>query len=608
MTEIYIEGQRVDLYGNEQIVASFAVNSLTDIDSRQGVYSNTFRIPRTTNNISIFESSHIVISGSKMPYKKAHCRVVADGVEFYGLAELKSFKEDFEVFFVSGNADFFLAIKDRKLSDLDLREYDHTWNRATVIASQSNTEGYIYPVADYNADSPNFYIDNDNARVDTRTLCINYFLHTLFNKIFNESGFDYDDSVFSDVPEYYDYVLPLLDYKYSIEEENNRLLRYGKSTQSVTAAEQRILFTDAQYPDPYGLFDPASSEFKPRGASFTGTIFANLEFATHTWGTVRVYKDGQVVKTMVFSAHDLYVFDYVFEHREGEEFTYYYTLQLSASNTLIDSVFETQNIALNKKFDRKFFVDSSAVPDMLQSDLIKMVFFLFNIIPITEGKTVQLIRFSDMVGSKTQAKDWSNKIDESEQVEIKYHSNYSQNNIFKYKEDESVDTSSLGNGNIIIDDDTLEQEKTLIELPVAYSDVVVRCNAHEMAWVKSKEAGATKNKVEYRLLKLRSANVMIRFFESNPSLGTDHTGVSFAMPPDSFETILQRHYSEFTALLNDYKEITLLIKLSHADVNQLDFTKPVYIERFSSYFYLSEVIQHDFTSNDSTLVKLIQLK
>lgn len=61
-------------------------------------------------------------------------------------------------------------------------------------------------------------------------------------------------------------------------------------------------------------------------------------------------------------------------------------------------------------------------------------------------------------------------------------------------------------------------------------------------------------------------------------------------------------------MLNEYKEIDILVKLRHSEVQQLDFTRPVYIEKYSSYFVVSEIMQHDHTSEDSTLVKLIQLK
>ena len=62
MTEIYIDSQLIDLYDEEEIVVSFAVNNLFDIESRDGTYSNTFKIPATHTNNKIFGQFNNILS------------------------------------------------------------------------------------------------------------------------------------------------------------------------------------------------------------------------------------------------------------------------------------------------------------------------------------------------------------------------------------------------------------------------------------------------------------------------------------------------------------------------------------------------------------------
>ena len=53
-TELWIDGKLCDLESKEVIAMSYGVNRLTDIESRQGFYSNTFKLPLTARNLANF--------------------------------------------------------------------------------------------------------------------------------------------------------------------------------------------------------------------------------------------------------------------------------------------------------------------------------------------------------------------------------------------------------------------------------------------------------------------------------------------------------------------------------------------------------------------------
>jgi hypothetical protein len=115
-----------------------------------------------------------------MPYRKAKARLVKNGIEIVpdGYAILNESDNDgYSVQVLSGNMDFFKTIEGKKMSDLDLSEYDHTWNSATIIDSFSNTEGYIYSIIDWSEDDT--YMNTPDRNVNVKGLLPCFFDHTL---------------------------------------------------------------------------------------------------------------------------------------------------------------------------------------------------------------------------------------------------------------------------------------------------------------------------------------------------------------------------------------------------------------------------------------------
>jgi hypothetical protein len=60
-------------------------------------------------------------------------------------------------------------------------------------------------------------------------------------------------------------------------------------------------------------------------------------------------------------------------------------------------------------------------------------------------------------------------------------------------------------------------------------------------------------------------------------------------------------------VLNRLKVVSVPIRLNASDINQLDFTRPVYIKHFNAYFYISAIKAYTPTNNESTTVELVKL-
>ena len=67
MIRLYINGAQADLFESEKIQYQKQVNSLKDLSSRQANLSFSFKLPRTANNIQIFQGLGITGSNSQTP-------------------------------------------------------------------------------------------------------------------------------------------------------------------------------------------------------------------------------------------------------------------------------------------------------------------------------------------------------------------------------------------------------------------------------------------------------------------------------------------------------------------------------------------------------------
>jgi len=97
-TELFVNGTRLDLVKSEAIALSYAVNKLTDIDSRQGNYSNTFKLPLTNHNRLVLGFPTNLNAIDYKRYNKLDAYVRVNGVEVVtGFAQLKSVHDNIEL-------------------------------------------------------------------------------------------------------------------------------------------------------------------------------------------------------------------------------------------------------------------------------------------------------------------------------------------------------------------------------------------------------------------------------------------------------------------------------------------------------------------------------
>jgi hypothetical protein len=74
-----------------------------------------------------------------------------------------------------------------------------------------------------------------------------------------------------------------------------------------------------------------------------------------------------------------------------------------------------------------------------------------------------------------------------------------------------------------------------------------------------------------------------------------------------WKNLVETYWITLTAIIAKPQMVNMLMRLSAVDINQIDFTKPKWIDRFNCFFYLSYINQYKVNEVDSTEVELIKL-
>jgi hypothetical protein len=206
MTEIYIEGNKMDVNVGFSSLLTLALDDLKDFGSRNTSFSKTMVLPGTGNNqIRFGQIFDVRISN---PYsedlpnvninfnaaKRAKCTIFQDSVQsFKGSIRLIEIVIDagaieYEVAVFGELYGLVAAMGSNRLQDLDFSAYDHVFNYTNISASWDDYNagaGYYYPLIDYGGYS------TGKANWDIGTFRPALFVKEYLEKIFTAAGYTY---------------------------------------------------------------------------------------------------------------------------------------------------------------------------------------------------------------------------------------------------------------------------------------------------------------------------------------------------------------------------------------------------------------------------------
>lgn len=194
MTRIQLDNGFIDV--EVDIPITIAFNDVTKRGSRTGGYSNTIEVQGTANNIKML-GMYFDVDLETTTFNrniKTACSIIQDGVEvFDGFIQLLEInrvnvsrtsnrkKIVYTVFVFDEIGNFFNQMGNKELTDLNLNDLNHTFNRTNIIESWANTEGYIYP--QFAKSDSNYTLRDFKPAV---------FEWEYFKRIFEYNGYQFD--------------------------------------------------------------------------------------------------------------------------------------------------------------------------------------------------------------------------------------------------------------------------------------------------------------------------------------------------------------------------------------------------------------------------------
>jgi hypothetical protein len=249
---------------------NFQVGDIRDISSRKGNFSKTITLVGSKNNNDLLNHYYDVniIAGTFDINAVTTCSVIQDGIPVMEDASLQltavkkvqvtdAYEEhvEYEVLVKESKADFFTAINNLELTDIDFSDLNHTYDAFNVVNRFSNTvvDGFKY-----------FLPGSGDVFYTTQEFKPAIFAKTYFDRIFSDSGFQYNWASLS-ATKFDKLVIP---YNGGIDNFDylDYVVRAEKTTPSTVVSPLSVTPTTGTYTftglteleDPQNIFDPVT--------------------------------------------------------------------------------------------------------------------------------------------------------------------------------------------------------------------------------------------------------------------------------------------------------------------------------------------------------------
>ncbi|TYP71491.1 hypothetical protein [Aquimarina intermedia] len=654
--DIYINEEKMDTDVSTTIAETKQINDFFEIKDRQTSYTNSFNLPKSERNIEILSGMGLIGNTSLAPYRVHKVSIYRNGIQTVhdGIGIFKDSAEGFKVHVYNENIDLFDVIGNKSISDLKrIQQLSHTLNTTNWINSFGRND-YIYAIADY-------------GKTDGETIEVDYQVPSLFVKyiwesIFLESGFHFRYVGRAGQSDYNPFnkkewsELAITIDEGLAKNENtaprvkkleigiDKVSQYTGETinflgQTIVVQElideitEYVRFTTKEDPDNMHLYSTSVQYNRSRiRIQEEGYYIFNLrgQFSNLNTENVSLFieKDG----------HDLFTIKDDFPD-QGSNVNFEQKLFLQKGDELFVKVislpvdnesFYSYNLTLTMYLDNTVATVnfSSFLTKLKQKDFIKDILNFYGLMFRRKGKTYELISYEELldptavylnqykIKTSDVLEDWSSKfhkvVGTSYQV-----GNYAQNNLFKYRYDNSENT--FADSQIKIDDHTLENEKTLIErvyraperssLFVAFTNLF-KCSFYQKEFDEDGKLKTVKpQKVEPYFFRVKrvAASITYKLSDSSGSNFYANSSVPFMDFEElDFNSTVATKYTAFSNMVNYGKKHKALLYLNVIDIHRMDFFKLKYIKQLGGIFYVNKI--PNFTGEDKTTVEIIRVR
>lgn len=660
---LFANNKELDLSVGTVIAVTYQANNIGELQQRQGAFTNTFQVLANDTNAEALGFSNIPTSNTLFPYRKILSTYFQDGVETFSDGEMRISKVEngyFHLNVVAGNVDLSIAIGDLIVGELFANDIVYPWTLQNAFDSRDKSKYYIYPVIDWRIDLDGMF---SSPSIDVRQLLPCALMTAIFERLENYTGYtftgsyiDSDDhknmiltpSDFSRNPDYYDEESTgsfIADFG---TDPNTNLVNQYKTIPVPAAAPIQetgfpieYIINDGNFIN--GVFYPPIDEagtltFKTK-IKILWKYYTSIDDFNRPerdiYAVVQIKKGGtiiaeettEVVSTdilynylgseaiefdinlstpeMIFTSGDYYFCQVILfidpDTEFGSEIRYSQGNIPAGANEFfllpLDSIVYGGDIRFRDLFRMKM------------KDVFYDILNLRGLIIQTNQYTreVYFNYFNDLLKNKSIAKDWSDKISVSGKSLSFSFGKYSQRNDLIFKDNSEV-TEGLGNYYFNVDDHNLTAVSDAVKIKHPATEQSSKYLGSNIPSIEGIDDLNKWQKPEHRILemKVQNSSYNVNFVDGSNTLPTS-TNIPYCKFK-GFDELVPEYYQALIDILTNTKALNLIFDLSPIDIQELDFSIPIYLNvpelDLSDYFYLNSISNYKGGATSCQLIRL----
>lgn len=544
-----------------------------------GVSGAQSDIPYVVNNVTIIRNGIPTVTNGK-----AFVQEVSYGS-----------KPSYRLNVQSDNINFYDAIANKTLSDLDLSSLTHNIDDYQGNTNLNWQDGYTYPLID-----TGYPFDDGAVNVNYQTPCL--FYKWVWNKIWEEAGFtyeykgrnnvfnafDFEDRVFTvDRALSYDTTLGL-GRTNEIRYTNNQTINKGRTPVILNSNEDTSIYSRNVLRNGLNV-----TEIKVRESAFIYFQFTSID-TDKDLVLVRNGKD-------YFRINNANSFGEIYLTNSDV-----ITLELISETDINNSTF---NLTLSQRQNSDTVDFRDYFGKVNQKDFIKSVMQDYGLIHQKNKDNVyEFITINDLFFKNENTIDWSDKFSEKRTLSAKIDS-LAQENILSYQYEND---DNFADGSFFIDNQTLREQAQMFRSIFRASENAERkfnltLFSNNFWSVTDNEQGerniSANGKKMYSYLISRS-DVTIKYRQGG-NIATIRKVYPIADFRDiTYNVLASKFYNIYSLMLQRFEMYRATFLLSAIDVYQLDFFKLHYVKQLGGYFYINKII--NYNGNSLTEVELVK--
>ena len=582
--ELYIKGESVDL-GDSEITLNFKSNLLGDISKITASNSYTITLPRTNKNIRLLEFPDVAGHESYMMRDYFNAEYYRNGVKLFDAkAVLISCSEDgFDVALTWGMSEKFIQLMNDDRSIQEFADMALPWNSSTTydngLVDGQLSHGYI----------------RHNTGIDVDSNRDKIFIHPSVNCM----------RLLEEIASYYGLTMEWGSYKQYIEllylplisqKANPKYNYYFAEIKLEYPGTPNTVVKYVQTNMTLGIYNHVMGLTIHLNGSGNYRIESNVKTKNSANPIyLLIDKDNNNIYSSAFTYDGNYMYSFNKEYLTEEKDLYLHIDFQSQIDESYNNYIKITDIELNDEAQyHTYYPIGSNLPDISVVDFIKQICWLFGLFAIKSDTGVSFISVNKIIDNKNKAVDWSKKLVPTGWTakETSYtFGDFAPKNYFRYEENENAKSAD---GYMVVQNKTLDYEKDLLKLP--YTAGGDNGDMRAVPYFKWSEDGTT---VELEDCGDRIMQLVISF----DSQGKEDARLDFS------DLKFQNRVSRFgLSFYQDLIKSPFMIKdtfrLTEIDLKNIDYTIPVYIERYAAFFAIISIkSQGDYS--ECELLKLL---